>query len=96
MGDCKGTLSALTALVQQKKHPEWLAKFQTYYQKEVALAASYKIAGRCVSDRNELPDALKGMMNSKGVFLLEVIVTKENNVFPMVPQGYGVSEIRLK
>lgn len=62
----------------------------------VALAASYRIAGRCVSDRKELPDALKEMISSKGSFLLEVMVTKENNVFPMVPQGYGVSEIRLK
>ena len=62
----------------------------------VALAASYKIAGRCVSDRNELPDALNEMMSRKGAFLLEVMVSKENNVFPMVPQGYGVSEIRLK
>jgi acetolactate synthase-1/2/3 large subunit len=62
----------------------------------VALAASYRIAGKCVSDRKELPDALNEMMNSKGSFLLEVMVTKENNVFPMIPQGYGVSEIRLK
>jgi acetolactate synthase-1/2/3 large subunit len=62
----------------------------------VALAASYRIEGKCVSDRKELPDALHEMMNSKGSFLLEVMVTKENNVFPMVPQGYSLSEIRLK
>ena len=36
------------------------------------------------------------MMDNKGSFLLEVMVTKENNVFPMVPQGCSVSEIRLK
>jgi acetolactate synthase-1/2/3 large subunit len=62
----------------------------------VALAASYRIAGNCVSDRKELPGALKEMMNSKGPFLLEVMVTKENNVFPMVAQGCSLSEIRLK
>jgi acetolactate synthase-1/2/3 large subunit len=62
----------------------------------VALAASYRIAGKCVSDRKELPDALNEMMNSKGSFLLEVMVTKENNVFPMVAQGSSLSEIRLK
>jgi acetolactate synthase-1/2/3 large subunit len=62
----------------------------------VALAASYRIAGKCVSDRQELPEALKEMMNSKGSFLLEVMVTKENNVFPMVAQGCSLSEIRLK
>jgi len=62
----------------------------------VTLAASYRIPGKCVSDREELPVALSEMMNSKGAFLLEVMVTKENNVFPMVPQGCSLSEIRLK
>lgn len=62
----------------------------------VALAASYKIAGACVSDRKELQGALNEMLNSKGSFLLEVMVTKENNVFPMVAQGCSLSEIRLK
>jgi acetolactate synthase-1/2/3 large subunit len=62
----------------------------------VALAASYRIAGKCISDRADLPGALKEMISNKGSFLLEVMVTKENNVFPMVPQGCSVSEIRLK
>ena len=62
----------------------------------VALAADYKIPGKCISDRADLPGALQEMMNNKGAFLLEVMVTKENNVFPMVPQGCSVSEIRLK
>ncbi|MEN0053248.1 MAG: biosynthetic-type acetolactate synthase large subunit [Mucilaginibacter sp.] len=62
----------------------------------VALAAAYRIEGKWVSDREELPAALSEMMNSKGPYLLEVLVTKENNVFPMVPQGYSLSEIRLK
>jgi acetolactate synthase-1/2/3 large subunit len=62
----------------------------------VALAAAYGIAGKCISDRADLPGALKEMLNNKGSFLLEVMVTKENNVFPMVPQGCSVSEIRLK
>ena len=62
----------------------------------VAVAAAYRIPGKCISDRAELPGALKEMMDNKGSFLLEVMVTKENNVFPMVPQGCSVSEIRLK
>jgi acetolactate synthase-1/2/3 large subunit len=36
------------------------------------------------------------MLDNKGSYLLEVMVGKENNVFPMVPQGCGVGEIRLK
>lgn len=62
----------------------------------VAVAAAYGIAGKCISDRSDLQSALKEMMESKGAYLLEVMVTKENNVFPMVPQGCSVSEIRLK
>jgi acetolactate synthase-1/2/3 large subunit len=62
----------------------------------VAVAAAYRIPGRCIADRADLPGALKEMMDNKGSYLLEVMVTKENNVFPMVPQGCSVSEIRLK
>jgi acetolactate synthase-1/2/3 large subunit len=62
----------------------------------VALAAAYRIPGRCIADRADLPGALQEMMDTKGAFLLEVMVTKENNVFPMVPQGCSVAEIRLK
>lgn len=62
----------------------------------VALAAAYKIPGKRIEDRAELPAVLNEMLNTKGSFLLEVMVTKENNVFPMVPQGCSVAEIRLK
>jgi acetolactate synthase-1/2/3 large subunit len=62
----------------------------------VALAAAYRIPGKCINEREELQGALKQMLDNKGSFLLEVMVTKENNVFPMVPQGCSVSEIRLK
>jgi acetolactate synthase-1/2/3 large subunit len=62
----------------------------------VAVAAAYRIPGKCIDDRAQLPGALKEMLENKGSFLLEVMVTKENNVFPMVPQGCSVSEIRLK
>jgi acetolactate synthase-1/2/3 large subunit len=62
----------------------------------VALAAAYKIAGKKVDNRADLVPALNAMLANKGSFLLEVMVTKENNVFPMVPQGCSVAEIRLK
>jgi len=62
----------------------------------VAVAAAYRIAGKRIDEREELIPALTEMLDHKGSFLLEVMVTKENNVFPMVPQGCSVSEIRLK
>jgi len=62
----------------------------------VQVARGYHIDGRNVSKREELKDALKEMLDHKGPYLLEVMVGKENNVFPMVPQGCSVAEIRLK
>ena len=62
----------------------------------VMVAKGYHIPGRSISDRADLRDALGEMLNYKGAYLLEVIVGRENNVFPMVPQGCSVSEIRLK
>lgn len=62
----------------------------------VQLAKAYGIAGEKVDQRAALETAVKNMLHSKGSYLLEVWVGKENNVFPMVPQGCSVSEIRLK
>ncbi|QKG58649.1 biosynthetic-type acetolactate synthase large subunit [Hymenobacter sp. BRD128] len=62
----------------------------------VAVAAGYRIAGQRVGDRAELRPALEKMLAHPGSFLLEVMVTKENNIFPMVPQGCSVAEIRLR
>jgi len=62
----------------------------------VAVAKGYYIEGQRVSSRDHLNDALKTMLNHDGSYLLEVMVGKENNVFPMVAQGTSVSEIRLK
>lgn len=62
----------------------------------VTVAKGYGIKGQRVDQRKQLRDALSAMLNHKGAYLLEVMVGKENNVFPMVPQGCSVSEIRLK
>jgi len=62
----------------------------------VQVAKGYRIPGQSVSERAKLRDALKTMLDHDGAYLLEVMVGKENNVFPMVPQGCSVAEIRLK
>jgi acetolactate synthase-1/2/3 large subunit len=61
----------------------------------VQVAKGYYIDGQKVTRREQLTGALKTMMNHEGSYLLEIMVGKENNVFPMVPQGKGVSEIVL-
>ena len=62
----------------------------------VALAKAYYIEADKVEERANLRQALETMINHEGSYLLEVMVGRENNVFPMVPQGMSVSEIRLK
>jgi acetolactate synthase-1/2/3 large subunit len=62
----------------------------------VQVAKGYRIPGQSVSKREDLKNALADMLNTKGAYLLEVMTGKENNVFPMVPQGCSVAEIRLK
>lgn len=61
----------------------------------IQLAKAYRIEGQSVAERKDLKDALITMLNHKGSYLLEVMVGKENNVFPMVPQGKGVAEVVL-
>jgi acetolactate synthase-1/2/3 large subunit len=61
----------------------------------VALAQAYNIHSSKISDRKNLEGEIRKMLETKGPYLLEVIVGKENNVFPMVPQGCSVAEIRL-
>ena len=61
----------------------------------VALAKAYHINSENVSERKNLKEGIKKMLETKGPYLLEVTVGKENNVFPMVPQGCSVAEIRL-
>ena len=62
----------------------------------VALAASYNIKGVKVEKQEDLSKALDQLLNTENAFLLEVKVAKEDNVFPMVPTGASVAEIRLQ
>ena len=61
----------------------------------VQVAKGFGIPGHSVSKRENLKAALKEMMDHDGSYLLEIMVGKENNVFPMVPQGRGVAEVVL-
>ena len=61
----------------------------------VKVADAYGIPGNHVSERDKLDEAIQIMFETKGPYLLEVNIEKEDNVFPMVPQGASVSEILL-
>lgn len=62
----------------------------------VTVAKGYGIAAVKVSSRDTLKNALSNLYQHQGSYLLEIMVGKEDNVFPMVPQGSSVSEVRLK
>jgi acetolactate synthase-1/2/3 large subunit len=62
----------------------------------VKLASAYNINGQKVTDMDKLEAALKAMLDSEEAYLLEVVVEKEENVFPMVPTGASVAEILLE
>ncbi|MBE0393221.1 biosynthetic-type acetolactate synthase large subunit [Flavobacterium sp. PL002] len=61
----------------------------------VAIAEGYYIKAKKVTKREDLDAAVAEMMASKESYFLEVMVEKENNVFPMIPTGASVSDIRL-
>lgn len=62
----------------------------------ITIARGFGMDGQTCSERDNLSDALDTMLAHNGPFLLEVIVEKEENVFPMVPSGASVSQIRLR
>ena len=61
----------------------------------VAIAKGYYIDSERVKDRKDLKPAVERMIKSKKPYVLEICVEKENNVFPMIPSGASVSDIRL-
>jgi acetolactate synthase-1/2/3 large subunit len=59
------------------------------------IAKGYFIESKKVTKRQDLSAAVEQMIKSKDSFFLEVVVEKEDNVFPMIPSGASVSDIRL-
>ena len=62
----------------------------------VKIAEGYHPKAERVTDRKDLQSAIDEMIKSKEPYFLEVVVEQEENVFPMVPSGASVSDIRLK
>lgn len=61
----------------------------------VALSKAYSIEAAKIETRTDLKEGLLKMLNHNGSYLLEVMVAKEENVFPMMTSGASVSEVRL-
>ncbi len=62
----------------------------------VKIAEGYYIDAKKVDKRGDLKKAVNEMISSKKPYFLEVCVEKEANVFPMIPSGASVSDVRLE
>ncbi|CAL2102903.1 acetolactate synthase/acetohydroxybutanoate synthase, catalytic subunit [Tenacibaculum sp. 190130A14a] len=62
----------------------------------IAIAKGYQLKTNKVTQREQLENAVQEMMNSEEAYFLEVCVEKEDNVFPMIPTGSSVSDVRLE
>jgi len=61
----------------------------------VKVVEGFGIPAKKITEREQLKSGIKEMIESEGPYFLEVLVEKEDNVFPMVPSGASVSDIRL-
>lgn len=62
----------------------------------ITIAKGYGIKGKTVVNRADLDNAITEMLEHDGAYLLEAVIEKEANVFPMVPPGASVSEVLLE
>jgi acetolactate synthase I/II/III large subunit len=62
----------------------------------IMIGKGFGIEGHKCEKREDLSESLDRMLNHDGAYLLEVVVEKEENVFPMVPAGAAVADIRLE
>ncbi|MFD3393163.1 biosynthetic-type acetolactate synthase large subunit [Aquirufa sp. OSTEICH-129V] len=62
----------------------------------IMIAKGFGIPGHTVSDRSLLSESLDTLLNSETPYLLEIVCEKEGNVFPMVPAGSTVTNVRLE
>jgi acetolactate synthase-1/2/3 large subunit len=59
----------------------------------VKLAEAYGAAGFRATQPGELADVLAAGINHKGVAVMDIVVSKEENVFPIVPAGANAKDM---
>ena len=60
------------------------------------ICRSYGIPSRTVTERAELDEAIRQMLDTPGPFLLQCGVKEEDNVLPMTPPGANVDEMLME
>lgn len=62
----------------------------------LTIAQGYKIKALKVDEKNNLEKSIEEFLNYDKAIILEVVVEKETNIFPMVPVGAANYQVRLK
>jgi len=62
----------------------------------VKLAEAYGAKGLRAVHPSELEDVLSEGLNSEGVVVFDIHVASEECVFPMIPPGAGLKEMKLQ
>ena len=62
----------------------------------ITIGKGFGIEGHKVEHREDLDSGIQKMIDHDGPYLLEVVIEKEDNVFPMVPTGDSVSDVMLE
>ena len=63
------------------------------YPDFVTIAKGFSCHSRRVTDKDDLDEALIEMIDSKGPYLLDVMVPHQEHVLPMIPSGMTVRDI---
>jgi acetolactate synthase-1/2/3 large subunit len=63
------------------------------YPDFVTMARGFRCSARRVTDKKDLDGALEEMLDSKGPFVLDVMVPYQEHVLPMIPGGMTVKDI---
>lgn len=62
----------------------------------ITIAKGFGVTGKTLEDKSKIEEAVEEMLAYDGPYLLHVKVEKEENIFPMVPSGFGVTDIVLE
>ena len=84
------------ALIDTREEWNEILKFDLENPDFVMVSKGFGVEAERVDKREDLDAALKRMISSDKPYLLDIRVEKEQNVFPMVPSGASVSDIRLE
>jgi len=64
-----------------------------YFPDFVKIAEAYGFWGKRVAKPSELESAIKEMLSFNGPAMLDVVISREENVYPMVPPGASLTQM---